>query len=42
MRSRKPTRLRIYDYSNSGWYFVTICTQKHKERFGEIKNEKWF
>ena len=28
---RKPTRLKYYDYSNSGYYFVTICTHnKHK------------
>ena len=27
---RKPTRLKNYDYSQNGYYFVTICTQ-HKE-----------
>ena len=31
MPIRKPTRLKYYDYSNSGYYFVTICTHnKHK------------
>ena len=39
MKARKPTRLKPYDYSNSGWYFVTICTYQHQERFGQIKNE---
>ena len=24
---RKPMRLRGYDYSRPGWYFVTICTK---------------
>ena len=24
---RKPTRLRNYDYSSDGYYFVTICTK---------------
>ncbi|MBR4865672.1 MAG: transposase [Clostridia bacterium] len=28
---RKPTRLRDYDYSRNGCYFVTICT-KDKEK----------
>ncbi len=28
---RKPTRLKEYDYSTSGAYFVTICT-KNKEK----------
>ena len=28
---RKPTRLKDFDYSQSGYYFVTICT-KNKEK----------
>lgn len=24
---RKPNRLKNYDYSQSGAYFITICTQ---------------
>ena len=28
--NRKPKRLRNYDYSQNGYYFVTICTH-HKE-----------
>lgn len=35
---RKPTRLREYDYSENGAYFVTICTNKKMHLFGEIKN----
>ena len=28
---RKPTRLKAWDYSKPGYYFVTICTE-HKEK----------
>ena len=35
-RTRKPNRLQNYDYSRAGHYFVTICTYKRKELFGEI------
>ena len=34
--SRKPTRLKDYDYSNSGCYFVTICTYKREFLFSDI------
>ena len=34
---RKPTRLKEYDYSTPGAYFVTICTQ-NKEKLFEIEN----
>ena len=30
---RKPTRLREYDYSEAGAYFVTICTQDRELLF---------
>ena len=30
LRKRKYTRLNNYDYSSSGAYFVTICTQNRK------------
>lgn len=33
---RKPTRLKGYDYSSVGAYFVTICTQNRECIFGEI------
>jgi len=31
--NRKPTRLRGYDYSTNGAYFVTVCTQHREELF---------
>lgn len=37
---RKPTRLRCYDYSCLGCYFVTICTQNQEQIFGVIKNNQ--
>ena len=40
MRYRKPNRLKFYDYSNAGWYYITICTNEHKNHFGKIENEK--
>ncbi len=33
---RKPTRLKEYDYSTPGAYFVTICTKDRKEILGKI------
>ncbi len=40
MKSRKPNRLREYDYSKNGYYFVTICTQNLVEWFGKIENDQ--
>lgn len=37
---RKSIRLKNYDYSQEGAYFVTICTQNREEIFGEIINGK--
>ena len=37
---RKPTRLFGYDYSHAGYYYLTICTYKKYEYFGEIENNK--
>ncbi len=34
------TRMRTWDYSSSGWYYVTICTKNRICYFGEIKNRK--
>jgi len=36
----KSARLKNYDYSQNGMYFVTICTKDREEFFGEIKNGK--
>jgi putative transposase len=33
---RKSIRLRDYDYSQAGWYFITICTHQRQLLFGEI------
>ncbi|MBN2087388.1 hypothetical protein JW758_03500 [Candidatus Peregrinibacteria bacterium] len=34
----KSTRLPNWDYSNDGWYFITICTKKMVNHFGEVRN----
>jgi len=36
MKNRRSIRLKEYDYSKSGAYFVTICTQNRECIFGEI------
>lgn len=33
---RKPTRLKNYDYSSNGYYFVTICSHNRKNIFSKI------
>ena len=40
MIKRKPNRLRDYDYSRDGYYFVTVCTRGRKEFFGDIREAK--
>ncbi|MEK7432122.1 MAG: hypothetical protein AABZ74_03230 [Cyanobacteriota bacterium] len=35
---RKSTRLKNYDYSSNGAYFVTICVKNRECIFGEIKD----
>ncbi len=37
-RYRRNIRLKGYDYSQSGLYFVTICTRNREPIFGEIVN----
>ena len=39
-RIRKTNRLHKYDYSQSGWYYVTICTKNKEDFFGEIVDGK--
>ncbi|NQV17320.1 MAG: transposase [Armatimonadetes bacterium] len=36
----RSIRLHNYDYSQSGAYFITICTHQREWLFGEIRNEK--
>ncbi len=38
--NRKSARLQNYDYSQSGYYFVTICTQNRVNYFGEIDRDR--
>ncbi len=38
MQSRKPNRLKEYDYSRTGEYFVTICVDKFQPVFGFIQD----
>ena len=35
---RKNIRLKDYDYSKSGYYFITICTRCREFMFGTIEN----
>ncbi len=37
-KNRKTIRLKYYDYSQSGMYYVTICTHNRQNIFGEIIN----
>ena len=36
---RKSPRLKDYDYSQEGAYFVTICTQNRLHLFGDISGD---
>ena len=36
---RKSTRLKGYDYSQNGYYYVTICIEDMEHKFGFIENE---
>ena len=38
MRTRKNIRLKEYDYTKKGHYFVTICTKDMKYQFGTISD----
>ena len=33
---RKPTRLNNYNYSSTGYYFVTLCTKDRKKILSHI------
>jgi putative transposase len=37
---RRSTRLKGFDYSQPGAYFITICTVQHECIFGEINRNK--
>ncbi len=40
-KDRQSIRLQGYDYSQDGWYFITICVNGFQEFFGEIKEGKF-
>ena len=40
MQKRKNIRLKEYDYSSKGMYFITICTKDKKNIFGKIVDYK--
>ena len=40
LKSRKSIRLKNYDYSQDGFYFVTIGVKNKANMFGDIKNGK--
>jgi REP element-mobilizing transposase RayT len=40
IKRRKQIRLKNFDYSDAGWYFVTICTQNRECLFGNIINNQ--
>ena len=40
LHHRKSIRLKDYDYSQPGLYFITICCHHNKYRFGRIINSE--
>jgi len=38
--TRKQIRLKNYDYSDNGCYFLNICSNDRKNIFGEYKNNE--
>lgn len=38
MRERRSKRIKGYDYSHPGAYFVTVCAHNRDLLFGEIKD----
>jgi hypothetical protein len=37
---RRSIRIKYYDYSREGLYFITICTHNHQRLFGYIDNDE--
>ena len=35
-KSRKPTRLKNYNYSSNGIYFITLCSKNRKHIFSSV------
>jgi len=38
--NRQSIRLKGYDYSQPGFYYITMCTQDRIERFGTVSDDK--
>jgi putative transposase len=38
--NRRSTRLKNYDYSQPGFYFITICTHEKKWLFGNVIDDQ--
>ena len=36
LQKRKPIRLKDYDYSQNGYYFITICVKDRQELLGAV------
>ncbi len=41
-KGRKRNRLKGYNYNDSGYYFITICTHQRIEYFGDCIDGKMF
>jgi putative transposase len=39
-RNRKAIRLKYYDYSQAGGYFITVCTYSRKYLFGQVTSHQ--
>ena len=39
-KGRRSIRLPGFDYSQPGFYFVTVCSYRRQPRFGRIEDEK--
>lgn len=37
---RRSIRLQHYDYSQAGFYFITLCVQNKESLFGEIIDDQ--
>jgi putative transposase len=42
MRNRKSYRLKGWDYSRPGYYFITICVKDFEPIFGRIESGRGF
>ena len=42
IHDRQSIRLKGYDYSSPGFYFITICINDGQRYFGNAKNEKMY